>query len=50
MGAEIKNCSFIDLGSLVLGCVYLRIVLHEVTYSLDEIAVLLLGLEIFLLR
>jgi hypothetical protein len=48
VGAEIQYCSLVNLCRLVLGGVYLRVVLHKVTDSLDEVAVFLLGLEEFL--
>ena len=50
MGTEVQHCPLINLCSLILGSVDLRVVLHEVTDSLHEIAVFLLGLEELLLR
>lgn len=49
MCAEIQHRSLVDLRRLVLWCVYLRVVLHEVADPLHKVTVLFLHLEILLL-
>ena len=48
--AHVQHRPFVDFRCFVLGRVYLRIVLHEVTDPLYEFATFLLRLEILFLR
>jgi hypothetical protein len=45
VGAEVEDCSLVDLCSLVFRCIDLRVVFYEITDSLNKVTVFLLGLE-----
>jgi len=47
--AQVKNCTFVDLGCFILRGVDLRVILNELADLLDKAAVLLLHFEVLFL-